>query len=148
MATGEAAQILDALLAHCATLSVGSPAMQIVMPEPQTPFTPQKDANKKLIPYLQVDFFPNRPAWEGITNGKLAQGILLITVIWPRGQDLIAANEAAQAVMDHFAKGLPLIDATGSVRVTISAEPYTVAPIFEDTDLRIPITIPWVAAAI
>lgn len=138
MATGEAAQIVDALLAHCVSLEVGSPALPIAYPE--VSFTPPTDGK-----YLQVDFFANRPAWEGLSSGKMAQGLLQVTVIWPRGQGVVAANESAQQVIDHFAKSTVL--RSGSAKVTISGEPWAATPITEDTQLRVPVTIPWVATA-
>jgi hypothetical protein len=137
--TGEAAQIMDALLARCATLAVGSPVLMISYPE--VPFTPPASGK-----YLQVDFFANRPAWEGLSSGKQAQGLLQITVIWPRGQGIIQAGQAAQSVMDHFAKGLNLL--SGTTKVTINKEPWDASPMTDDAGLRIPITIPWVAAQI
>lgn len=139
MATGEAAQIIDALLGHCVSLSVGSPALPIAYPE--ISFTAPADGK-----YLQVDFFANRPAWEGLTSGKLAQGLLQITVIWPRGAGIVGPNQAAQEVMAHFAKGLNLFD--GDTKVTINQEPWATSPITDGTMVRVPITIPWVAVAV
>jgi hypothetical protein len=138
MATGEAAQIIDALLAHCTTLSVGSPALPIAYPE--VSFTPPADGK-----YLQIDFFANKPAWEGLSSGKLAQGLLQITVIWPRGHGVVAPNQNAQEVMDHFAKGTTLFD--GEMKVTVNQEPWAASPITDGTIIRVPVTIPWVAVA-
>jgi hypothetical protein len=138
MATGEIAQIMDALFAHCATLGVGSPALAIAYPE--VAFTPPASGK-----YLQVDFFANRPAWEGLTSGKLAQGILQVTVVWPRGQGILQPGEAAQAVIDHFAKGTSLY--SDGAKVTIGQEPWSASPVMDGTDCRIPVTIPWVATA-
>jgi hypothetical protein len=137
-ATGQAAQIMEALFARCATLAVGSPAMPVTYPE--VAFTPPASGK-----YLQADFFANRPAWEGLGSGKLAQGLLQITIIWPRGQGIIQAGQDAQAVIDHFAKGLNLFN--GGVKVSINQEPWAASPITDGTDLRLPITIPWVAVA-
>ena len=146
MATGEAAQIIDALFVHCATLNVGSPPLPISYPE--VAFTPPMttETQPKPKPYLQVDWFGNRPAWEGLSSGKLAQGLLQITVVWPRGAGIVAPAEAAQQVIGHFAKGTALFD--GSVKVTINQEPWAATPITEDTQLRIPVTVSWNAVAL
>lgn len=139
MATGEAAQIIDALLARCSGLAEGVPTLPIAMPE--ITFTPPASGK-----YLQVDFFANKPAWEGLSSGKLAQGMLQITVVWPRGAGIVASATAAQSVIDHFTKGLIL--RSGVAKVTISGEPWAATPISDPTEIRVPITIPWVAVAV
>lgn len=137
MATGKPAQALDALLARAATLSVGSPALPISMPE--VAFDPQTTDGK----YLEVSVFPNRPRWEGVTSGRLDQGLLQVTVVWPKGQGVIAANEAAAEVMAHFPKGLQMV--SGSTCVKVTQEPWAAAPLIADHELRVPVTIPWTA---
>jgi hypothetical protein len=140
-ATGHTAEVMTALFTRAASLSIGSPAMPIAFPEPTEPFT-KPDSGQ----YLEVTFFSNRPAWEGLSEGKLDQGLLQITVIWNRGQGLISPSNAAQQVMDHFTKGLVLTQ--GSTRVVVSKEPWANSPLADDTELRIPVTVPWVASPI
>jgi hypothetical protein len=125
--------IADALLARCATLSIGSPALPIAYPD--RPYSPPADGK-----YVEVALFFNRPAFEAIDAGKLDQGLLQITVVWPRNAGVIKPLEAVAEVMTHFPKALGL-----SNGVKVSAEPYAASPIIEDSEVRCPVTIPWTA---
>lgn len=135
----DAADIAEALLAKVATLTVGSPALPIAYPE--IDFDPETESHDGK--YLDVRDFTNRPAWEGLTAGKLDQGILQITVVWPRSLGVIAPKAAADEVMAHFAKGTIMVH--GSAKVKVSSEPWQAAPLSDDADLRVPISIPWTA---
>jgi hypothetical protein len=126
-------QIATALLARVATLVTGSPTLPVAYPD--RPFTPPADGK-----YLDVAVFFNRPAWEGVASGKVDQGLLQITVVWPRNTGIIKPMEVVSTVMAHFTKGATL---TGTVKV--AAEPYSASPIFEGSETRIPVTIPWTA---
>lgn len=126
-------QIADALLARCATLAVGSPALPIAMPE--IAFTPPASGK-----YLDVRDFTNRPLWEGVSGGKIDQGLLQVTVVWPPRQGVIKPKAAAAAVMAHFAKGLVLAHG-----VKINGEPWAASPLSDDSEVRVPVTIPWTA---
>lgn len=126
-------QIASALLARCATLSVGSPALPVAMPE--VAFTPPADGK-----YLEVRDFTNAPYWEGLKSGRIDQGILQITVVWPPRQGVIKPKVAAAAVMAHFPKGLQL-----SNGVRVSREPWVASPLSDDSEVRVPVTISWTA---
>jgi len=139
MVAGEAAQIIDALLARAAQMASSGPSLPVSFPE--VGFTPPTSGK-----YLKVDFFANRPAWEGLSSGKLAQGLLQVTVIWPRGQGVVTPNQIAQQVIDYFSKGTIL--RSGSAKVTVSREPWAATPITEDAQLSVPVTIPWTATAV
>lgn len=128
----DAADIAAALLTRCSTLNVGSPALTIAYPD--VAFTPPPSGK-----YLDVALFYNRPLWEGLAAGKIDQGLLQITVVWPRHQGVIKPLAVADAVMAHFPKGLEL----GGVRIT--AEPYAASPLIEDSQVRVPVTIGWQA---
>lgn len=133
------ADIFDALMQRVTSLEVGSPALPIALPE--VSFKPQTDAPQGK--YLDVSDFPNRPLWEGLSDGRIDQGLLQITVVWPKGRGLVQPKAAADAVIAHFPKGLVL--AHGSARVKISAQPWQAQPIIGTSELRIPVTISWVA---
>jgi hypothetical protein len=135
-ASGKAAQALDALFSRAATIDTGSPALPIAYPEVE--FDPPADGK-----YLAVSAFPNRPAAEGLTTGRVDQGLLQVTVVWPKDQGLIAPAGIAQAVIDHFPNGLAL--QSGSTRVKISGQPWAAAPITDTDRVSIPISIPWTA---
>ncbi len=131
-----AAAIADALLARCATLAVGSPPLPVSYPD--VPFSPPADGK-----YLEVSDFTNRPAWEGVTTGRVDQGLLQITVVWPKDEGVIKPKAIADAVAAHFPKGLRLT--SGAARVKVSAGPWAASPLLGGGETRIPITIPWTA---
>lgn len=124
------------LMEHCEAMVIGSPALPIAWPEVN--FTPPVSGK-----YLRIDLFTNAPFWQGVTNGRMDQGLLQVTVVWPRGQGIIKASEVAALVMEHFAKGLVLIGS--GVRVKINREPWAASPITEDDKTSIPVTVSWVA---
>ena len=135
-ATGKAAQVPDALLAKVASLVTGSPTLPIAWPN--VAFNPPADGK-----YLEVAYFSNRPAWEGVGAGVLDQGLLQITVHWPRGSGIIAPSQVVETIKAHFAKGTLLT--SGSTVVRLNRAPWAAAPLVSDQDLAIPVTIPWVA---
>lgn len=131
------AVVAGLLLARCETLSVGSPVLPVAMPG--IPFTPP--SNNK---WLRVDAFFNAPAWEGLADGTVDQGLLQIVVVWPWNRGVIAPRRIAAEVMAHFPKGLIL---TGSgVKVTINKTPWAASPILEEPVSMTPVTISWVAS--
>lgn len=134
-ASGKAAQVLDALLARVAALTL-SPVLPVDYPE--VTFDPPADGK-----YLTVSFFPNRPMAEGLTSGRVDQGLLQVTVVWPKNQGLVAPSNIAQAVIDHFPNGLAL--QSGSTRVKISGQAWAAAPITDTDRVSLPVTISWAA---
>lgn len=132
-----AADVATALLTWAASLSYGSPAMKKAMPD--VSFTPETGK-----PYFRVDLFRNAPFWQGLNTGKIDQGLLQITVVWPEGLGIIKASQAADAVMAHFPKGLKLFNGTACVR--ISGEPWAAAPLVEAGWTETPVTIPYTAS--
>ncbi|WP_420478233.1 phage tail terminator-like protein [Brevundimonas sp. FT23028] len=130
------AEVAKLLLARCAILSVGSPVLPVAMPD--VPFPPPSDGK-----YLRVSLFNNAPAWEGMNSGRMDQGLLQVTVVWPKGKGVIKAREVAADVMAHFPKGLKLVNAGAKVR--INREPWAGSPILDDNASLVAITIPWVA---
>lgn len=134
----EIADVMRALFERCKTIDTGSPALPIVFPEPRDVFEPPADGK-----YLEVAFFSNRPAWEGKASGRMDQGLLQVTVVWPKNKGLLAPSRIAQAVIEHFPLALTLHE--GSAKVTINRQPYQAAPLIEPSEVRIPVTISWTA---
>lgn len=141
-AIGKPAQVMDALFAHTALLETTGPMLPISFPEAKnadgTAFAPP--ANGK---YLRVSIFPNLPKWEGLANGLMDQGLLQISVVWPKLEGLIAPANVVGQIKDHFDKQTVLV--SGSTRVKVSNEPWHSPPLTEATDIAIPVTIPWTA---
>lgn len=128
-----------ALLARCATLTYGAPVMPVAMPD--VTFTPPTAANGSPLPYFRVDLFRNAPFWSSLAHGKKAQGLLQVTVVWPKGKGVIKSSQAADAVEAHFHKNLRLPTPSGTVK--ISGDPWAATPLNDDTDTETPVTIPW-----
>lgn len=136
----KASEIPDALLAHVDTLEVLSPPLPIAQPD--VGFDPATDADAEGR-YLEVGYFRNAPRWEGLSAGVVDQGLLVISVVWPKGQGVIGANEAAQAVADHFPKDLTL--KSGSTGVKINKEPVIGSPLPMGDKTIVAVTISWVS---
>jgi hypothetical protein len=138
-ATGKAAQIIDALLARVATLETGSPTLPVAWPE--IDFDPMTDSDD--CKYIAVSIFPNRPAWEGVSEGVMDQGLLQVSVVWPKGQGAIAPYEVAETVKAHFAKGTEMV--SGATKVKVVLEPWAAQPLTEEHQVSIPVTVRWAA---
>lgn len=123
-------QIFDALLARVGTLPGNYPTSY-----PNQTFTPPANAI-----YLIAEVFPNRPKWDGLGAGeKLDQGLLQITVVSPKRSGIIPVTQVSDAILAHFPKGLRL----GALKVT--GEPWVAQPLIEASEVRLPVTVPWVA---
>ena len=109
---------------------------------PDVPFDPAQDAPDGR--YFTVDLFSNSPFWEGLTSGRIDQGLMQVTVVWPKGEGLAARRAAAQ-VIAHFPKALTLPGA--GVRVKVNRETWQASPILDDDSTSIPVTISWTAKA-
>lgn len=132
--------VMQALFTHALTIPTGSPPLPICLPEPVETFDPPESGQ-----YLDVQFFSNRPAWEGLTaaDGRLDQGLLQITVVWPKNHGLIGPGLIAELIKEHFPLNLTLW--RGSAKVRVTEQPWTAAPMIEPSEVRIPVTIPWSA---
>lgn len=137
---GVAAKIADALLTYLGTLSVGSPALPIAMPEVK--FNPPSSGK-----YLEARFLPNRPATRVIAfdGPDQHQGLLQVSVIWPKGQGIIAASEIANEVVKHFRRGTVI--AADDLRVRIYETPWESPPLDEPNRMQVPVTVPWQCSA-
>jgi len=138
-AVSRRAIIMDLLFTRAGEMATNSPMLPVSLPEPTRTFDPPTDGK-----YLAVKFLPNTPAWEGLADGKIDQGILQVEVVWPKGQGQIAPVNIAGAVAAWFPKGLKLYRA--GVRVKVSTEPVDAAPLTDPDKLRIPVSIYWTAS--
>ncbi|MFA5567953.1 MAG: phage tail terminator-like protein [Trueperaceae bacterium] len=129
------ADIQQALFARVATLTT-SPSLPVAWPEVK--FTPPASGK-----YLRVDFFSNRPRWEGMASGRVDQGLLQITVVWPKGRGLDAPAQIADAIIAHFP--LAHVMRHGSAAVKVSGQPWAASPLSETKQVLVPVTIPWMA---
>lgn len=133
----KASEIPDALLDRLTSLSVGSPALPIAFPDIE--FDPATDAPAGS--YIEAVFFRNVAKWKGLASGVVDQGVLVVSVIRPKGQGVIGINEDAQEVADHFAR---LTLTSGATRVK-TFEPDIGSPMPEGDKTIVAVTIPWTA---
>jgi hypothetical protein len=139
-ATGKPAQIATALFERVKTLDT---TLRIEWPESLQATNPDAEATDETVGHLEVAIFYNRPAWEGVSSGALDQGLLQITVVWPKNQGVIKPMQEAASVLAHFTKGLTLF--SGSTKVRVTPAPWQSSPISDLSDVRVPVTIPWTA---
>lgn len=132
------ADIVRALFARVETLVTGSPSLPFVLPEPTRTFVPPADGK-----YLEVAFHSNRPAWEGLSEGRLDQGLLQVTVIWPKNKGVLAPVRIADEIIAHFPLAHEMFH--GSAKVKVTRQPWMASPLVDPSEVRIPVTIPWAA---
>lgn len=130
------ADIADALLTRCGLMETTGPTLPVALPD--ITFDVPVDGK-----YLVVSDFPNRPQWEGVSEGRIDQGLLQVVVVWPRLEGVIKPKEVADDVIAFFAKGTVMT--LGTAKVRASREPWQSPPLIDDSEVRVPVTIPWTA---
>lgn len=138
-ATGKPAQIFDALMTRVGTMVLRSPAIPVAYPD--VTFDPATSATDGI--YIDVSYFPNRPAWEGVSAGALDQGLLQLSVVYPPNSGLVAPLQIAELIKTHFAKGTVMVSGTTKVKVT--REPWAASPLVDDKETRTPVSVSWTA---
>lgn len=110
---------------------------------PEVIYTPEAGPGGQFKPFMRVELFSNRPAWEGLAAGRLDQGILQLTLVWPPGAGIVQPTSVAGQVLANFPQGMRL-DAQ-DVRVKVTSAPWIASPITETDRASYPITINWTA---
>ena len=102
---------------------------------------PNKDFTPTTFPYLDVQDF--RADRNGPTLGslKLIAGVFQVTVIAKRGTGLTEAKEIASRIIAHFPMPTNLFD--DDICVEVMQQANERPPIYEDTEVRVPVTIPY-----
>lgn len=138
MPSASEATICALLHERLATLTL-SPTVPISWPE--VPFTPPPDGSA----YLDVAFIPNlmNRDFVGSTAPHRAEGLYQISVVYPRGVGTIAPLNIAGLIAAHFPADLSLISTDPALKVRISQRPTVAAPMTEDADVRVPVTVSW-----
>lgn len=129
--------IANALLTRAALLETDGPELPVAMPD--IAFEPPADGK-----YLRATVFYNTPAWEGLGPKALAQGLLQITVVWPRGVGIIEALSVAEIVKQEWPKGLTLRQ--NSTTIKINKAPWSGSPIEDEGMTLVPVSISWSAS--
>lgn len=116
------------------------PSIEVAYPEPPETLKPPPTDR-----YLEVSLFSNAPRFEGmsLSDGVLDQGLLQVTIVWPKNHGLDEPLKVADAVRAHFAAQQSLFGA--GVKVKITGQPWIASPLTDPSEVRIPVTIPWTA---
>lgn len=95
--------------------------------------------------YLDVTFIPNIVARDfvGSDAPHRAEGLYQVSVVAPRNAGIISPLDIAGAVAAHFPADLALTSTSPALKVRISKRPTVAAPMTEDADVRVPVTISW-----
>jgi hypothetical protein len=128
------AVVAQLILEHAEAMVIGSPSLPIAYPD--VTFVPPADGK-----YLRLDLFTNEPFWQGLSSGRIDQGLLQVMVVWPRAEGRIRPLEVAAMVMEHWAK-LTTLQGSGT-RVRVNKEPWAATPLLSPSETETPITIPW-----
>lgn len=98
-------------------------------------------------PYLQINLLPNTP--DNSIMGQATyfeRGIFQVTLAYPLGAGTATAGAKAQAVRDHFKRGVTMVEA--GITVIVINTPR-IAPAMVDADrYRVPISIEYQAQII
>lgn len=120
------------LFARVAELAL-TPALPVSFPD--IPFTPPASA------YLEVRHLPNGNVNLFVGDDAPIQyrGILQITIVYPSGKGIVAPNEVAGKLVDHFKKGTIL--RSSGVRLRIYEQPSVAAAVQDTERVRVPVSI-------
>lgn len=141
MAVGTDATILAALLDHLGALSF-TPALQIAMPGIDFPAAGQAKPDN----YLQATFLPNDTTNTELGAGQEQhRGILQVSVYWRKGVGHIKPLEAADRIINHFAKGTTLHK--DGLKIVIDRKPFAASPLQETDRVQVPVTVRYHAFA-
>lgn len=89
--------------------------------------------------YIDATFLPNGLKFEGVAAGRLDQGLMQLSLVYPRANGLKKPFAAAQAIADHYPIGLRI----GKIKV--NRQTVVAAPLPDAHEIRVPITVSWTA---
>jgi hypothetical protein len=133
-ATGKIAHVkqkfYERVEAMAATLGVGAAY-------PNSAFVPGEDW------YIEAKVFPNGPRGQGLSSGRLDQGLLVVSGVFPKNTGDIEPSNIAATIMSWFPRGLNLH--SGGHKISIVMEPFEGVALTRNDRYLIPITIEWVS---
>lgn len=134
---GKQADIYAALKAKAEAVETALGLPAAIDDESFTP--PFVDGN--LPPFLRFDFFNNAPFWQGISDGRVDQGLLQVNVIVSYGFD----RATAYGYVDQIIALYPNAARLSAVRpLKVQGQSWVASPIPEADRTTYPITVSWV----
>lgn len=109
---------------------------------PAEAYTP-KYSGSQILPFIRVGRVSADPVRRQIAPGKPHErtGILVITLVYPLGQDISVYDQLAAQIAEHFADGTQMV--SNGVCVSVTSYP-SVMDGFEDNGYwQTPVRIPW-----
>lgn len=105
---------------------------------------PNVEFKQTTFPYLDFQDFRSDANMQGTGELRKIEGVMMITVIAERNTGVIKSKEIVSEILDFYPKGAgfeaPGVD---DLRVVIHKQANERPPIYEGTEMRIPITIPY-----
>lgn len=105
---------------------------------------PNKEFTPTTYPYLDIQYFPAELNGQFIGDTMTIAGVFMVTVIQLRNKGVIETMNIASKVRDEFPMGARLYGDAG-LCVQINEQANIRPPLFEDSEMRIPITIPYIS---
>lgn len=100
------------------------------------------DGSGMILPYLRFDFFTNDLAWQGISDGRVDQGLQQINIVMPRPHDRVTAYGYVDQIIAAYPKAARL---PGSAMVKVQSQTWVASPIVESDRTTYPVTVSWSA---
>jgi hypothetical protein len=103
--------------------------------------------NSTLFPtedwYIEAKVFPNSPRGQVLGSGRLDQGLLVISGVFPKNTGDIEPSNIAETIMSWFPHNLNLH--SGGHKISVVSEPYEGVAITRSDRYVIPVIIEWVS---
>lgn len=139
------AEIVDALISHALLLETTGPEIAVAVPDPAEAFEQPTDTNDEPLPWVDVQPLLNRSKGEGLRDGGIEQGMMMLNLNMPLGRGEIEPMNIAGQIIAHFAKGTRLT--SGATTVMVDKAPWVAPPIPGAGGRKFPITVYWVRVA-
>ncbi|CAM3779365.1 phage tail terminator-like protein [Litorimonas haliclonae] len=128
-------RLLDEVETFVGFMAEQEPSVALRVAIPNVGFEPTT------YPYLDVQDFSADGAGPTLGPLKNISGVFQVTIIQRRNAGIIDVKELASRLLTVFAKGNRFYD--DDLCVTIHQQANERPPIYEDNEVRVPITIPY-----
>lgn len=97
----------------------------------------------KLLPYLRVGRVSVEPVNDYMDDAQEAwrNGMLIVTLVYPLGQDVSVYDQIAAGIATHFAKGTEM--EYGGLIVEVKNTPHVQEGYEDNGYWTVPVSIPW-----
>lgn len=135
---GKRADVYAALQAKAEAVAA---SMSLAITLDDDSFEPPMDGNSMMLPYLRADLQPNAPFWQGMSSGRVDQGLMTIMLTMPRPHVQTTAWGYIDAIIAAYPKGVHI---SGYASLKVQSAPYDSQPLTEGDRTYYPVTVSWV----